>query len=118
MTLSEISALLKAEVIVGEDRLDFEVNTAVAADIMSEVLYFAIPGGILLTGLTNPLVISTVETTNLKAIIFVRGKRPLSQIVDLAIQKDMPLLTTRYIMFEVCGRLYEAGIKGPVIMAE
>lgn len=114
MTLGEIKDLLDADVIVGEGKLGIEVKAAFAADLMSDVLSFAKPGSILLTGLTNPLVIRTADTMDLLAIIFVRGKRPLAEAIELAAQKNIPLLATRYIMFETSGRLYKAGIRGSI----
>jgi predicted transcriptional regulator len=114
MTLRELMVLLDAEVIVGETRLDIEVKAGFAADLMSDVLSFAKPGAILLTGLTNPLVVRTADTMDLIAIIFVRGKKPLNEAIELAKQKNIPLLATRYIMFETCGRLYKAGIRGSI----
>lgn len=117
MTLGEIKDLLDADVIVGDDKLTMEVKAAFAADLMSDVLSFAKPGSILLTGLTNPLVIRTADTMDLLAIIFVRGKRPLAEAIELATQKGIPLLATRFIMFETCGRLYKAGIRGSITKA-
>jgi len=117
MTLGEIKELLDADVIVGEDKLAMEVKAAFAADLMSDVLSFAKPGSILLTGLTNPLVIRTADTMDLLAIVFVRGKRPLAEAVELATQKGIPLLATRFIMFETCGRLYKNGIRGSITKA-
>jgi predicted transcriptional regulator len=114
MTLAEVRKILDAEVIVGEDKLDMEVGRAFAADLMSDVLAFAKEGSILLTGLTNPLVVRTADTLDLRVIIFVRGKRPAPDAIKLAKEKNIPLLATRYIMFESCGRLFTAGMQGSV----
>jgi hypothetical protein len=48
---------------------------------------------------------------DLGAILFVRGKRPNEATLQLAIENQVPLLTTRYIMFETCGRLYQRGMR-------
>ena len=114
MTLAEVKKILDADVIVGEDKLDMEVGKAFAADLMSDVLAFAKEGSILLTGLTNPLVVRTADTLDLRVIVFVRGKRPAPDAVKLAKEKNIPLLATRYIMFESCGRLFTAGMQGSV----
>jgi len=114
MTLAEVKKILDADVIVGEDKLQTEVRTGFAADLMSDVLAYVKEGSILLTGLTNPLVIRTADTLDLSAIIFVRGKRPAPDAVKLAEEKKIPLLATRYIMFESCGRLYAAGMIGSI----
>ncbi len=114
MTLAEVKKILDADVIVGEDKLHTEVRTGFAADLMSDVLAYVKEGSILLTGLTNPLVVRTADTLDLSAIIFVRGKRPAPDAVKLAEEKKIPLLATRYIMFESCGRLFAAGMQGSI----
>lgn len=115
MTLAEIKQILDADVIVGEERLDMEVERGFAADLMSDVLAFAKEGSMLLTGLTNPLVVRTADTLDLRAILFVRGKRPSPEAIKLAQEKNIPLLATRYILFETCGRLYAAGMRGSIV---
>ena len=112
MRLNEIIELLAAEVIVNKDDTDVIAETACASDLMSDVLSFAKPGGILLTGLTTIQVIYTAELAELKAICFVRGKRPPKDTVRLAESKGVVLLRTNLPMFESCGRLHEHGLKG------
>ena len=76
MTLREIKELLDAEVLIGENQLDMEVNKAFVADLMSDVLAFATAGSLLITGLTNPQVVRTADVLDIAAIIMGRGKRP------------------------------------------
>ncbi len=112
MNLGEIKRLLDAEFIIGENYEDLQIEHAFAADLMSDVLAFVGEGVVLLTGLVNPLVIRTADMVDVKAIIYVRGKRPLEEAVELARNIGIPLLTTEYIMFEACGILFKNGIKG------
>ncbi len=112
LTLSEIKALLDAEVIIGADQLEMDVKTAFVADLMSDVLAFATAGSLLITGLTNPQVVRTADVLDIAAIIMGRGKRPSQETFQLAEELNIPILTTKYILFEVAGRLYSQGIKG------
>lgn len=112
MKLSEVRDILDAEIIVGEDCLDLEVHTAFGADLMSDVLAFAKAGSLLLTGLTNTQVIRTANVLDIAAIILVRGKKPSSETIALASELKIPILTTKYILFETSGRLYMKGIVG------
>lgn len=114
MTLKEIRDILDAEVFVGSDQLDMEVKTAFGADLMSDVLAFAKEGSLLLTGLTNPQVVRTSDVLDIAAIVIVRGKRPLPETIALAEEMRIPILGTRYILFETAGRLYASGIVGCV----
>ena len=80
------------------------------ADLMSDVLAFTHEGTLLMTGLTNLQVVRTAEMAGITAILFVRAKLPSSEIIALAEEKRIPLLASKYTMFETCGRLYEAGL--------
>lgn len=111
MTLEEIRRLLQGEVITGERLLDHDFQEVCAADLMSDVLAFAAPGGILLTGLRNVQSVITSHVAEVRAIVYVRGKRPAEEAVKLANQKQIPLLSTPMSMFEACGRLYQKGLR-------
>ena len=114
MKLNEVKKILDADILVGHDLLDIEVNTAFGADSMSDVLTFAKPGCMLLTGLTHPQVIRTANILDIAAIIIVRGKKPSPETIRLAKEVNIPVLSTKYILFETAGRLYEKGIKACV----
>ncbi|KPL24473.1 MAG: hypothetical protein AMJ75_03650 [Phycisphaerae bacterium SM1_79] len=112
MKLKDIVGILEAEVVVGVDLLEREIRMACGSDLMSDVLSFAKPESLLLTGLTNPQVVRTAEMADLQAICFVRGKKPDQETIDMAEAKDIPLLVTPIPMFESCGQLYKAGLPG------
>ena len=112
MKLREVQEILKADVIVGKEKLDMEVKTAFGADLMSDVLAFAKAGSLLLTGLTNTQVIRIANVLDIAAIILVRGKKPTAETIDRAKELQIPILTTKYILFETAGRLYAKGIVG------
>ena len=114
MTLREIADLLDARVLMGENHLDIEVQTAFAADLMSDVLAFAKPGSIMITGLTNPQIVRIASIVDNSAILLVRGKIPPEDTLHLAEELEIPVLSTRYILFETSGRLYANGIVGCV----
>jgi len=112
MRLREVTEILEAEIITGSDNLNIEVKMGCASDLMSDVLAFAKPDSILLTGLTNPQVVRTVEMADIGAICFVRGKRPEKPTIKLAESKNVILLMTHLPMFDSCGRLYSRGLRG------
>lgn len=118
MKLQEVKEILDADVIVGTEKLDMEVKTAFGADLMSDVLAFAKPKSLLLTGLTNDQVIKTAATRNIAAIILVRGKKPSSEAINAAKELQIPILATKYILFETAGILYSKGIVGCIKKVE
>jgi len=112
MTLKEIKELLHAEVIIGEDKLDEEIQFVGGSDLMSDVLAFGKPGLLLLTGLSNAQSVRTANIIDAKAIMYVRGKRPDEAGIAFAKEKGIPLLSTKYMMYTACGLLYSQGLPG------
>ena len=112
MTLREIKELLQAEVICGEEKLDLEVSVAGGSDLMSDVLAFAKPGILLLTGLTNAQSVRTADIIEAKAIVYVRGKKPDKEGIELAKAKGIPILSTKLMMYTACGILFSHGLPG------
>ncbi len=112
MKLSEIKEILDAEVICGEELLDEEVSSAFGSDMMSDVLAYAKSDSVLLTGLVNPQTIRTALMLDMEAIVFVRAKKLTDDVVSLAKESGIAVLSTEYRMFETCGKLYAKGLKG------
>jgi len=112
MTLEEVLAAISGKAISRDVDLSASVAMACGADLMSDVLAFTHAGTLLLTGLTNPQVIRTAEMAGIQAVVFVRGKYPPPETIALAEEKGIPLLASRYTMYETCGRLYQAGLPG------
>lgn len=110
MKLSDVLQIIEGKVISKDMDLDTAVTSGGGADLMSDVLAFAQDDMLLMTGLTNPQVVRTAEMAGTAAIVFVRGKIPPPETVALAAQKGIPLLASRYTMFETCGRLFQAGL--------
>jgi predicted transcriptional regulator len=110
MTLKEVKELLQAEVINGEDRLDLEITFAGGSDLMSDVLAFGKPGILLLTGLSNSQSVRTANIIDAKAIVYVRGKKPDEMGIEIAKEKGIPLLSTKYMMYTACGLLFSHGL--------
>ncbi|RJP76027.1 MAG: hypothetical protein C4524_10885 [Candidatus Zixiibacteriota bacterium] len=112
MTLRAVQALLEARTVAGQRFLDeVTIETAGAADLMSDVLAYSRSGTLLLTGLASAQSLSTADIADMKAIIYVRGKQPPAEVVAQAEARGIPLLCTTLGMFECCGRLYQAGVK-------
>lgn len=112
MKVSEISDILKATILCGEGRLDDRIAGAGSADLMEDVLSAATEGCVLLTGVVTEQVIRTAKVARVGAVVFVRGKKPAQEVIDLAKMYDMPLLLTRYSLFVASGRLYMGGLRG------
>jgi len=112
MKLKEVKEILNARMLTQEVDLSVEVNSACGSDLMSDVLAFVKDQALLLTGLVNPQVVRTAEMMDIKAIVFVRGKEPEQEVIELANEKGMILMSTEYPLYLACGRLYRGGLTG------
>lgn len=112
MKLSEIKTMLDCEWISSSVVEDLEVTLCMSSDMMSDVLAFAAPGAVLLTGLTNTQSVRTADFADAAAIVYLRGKKPDQTAIKLAEQLSIPLMCTRTGMFEACGILHKAGCEG------
>lgn len=110
MTIRKILEVTEGKVLTQNIDLEADANSAFSADLMSDVLHLAKEGALLLTGLTHPQVVRTAEMAGIAAILFVRNKVPPPETIQLAEEKGVPLLASRYTMFETGGRIYAAGM--------
>jgi len=115
MRASAIAHVLNAEIITCQELADdLEITTACGSDMMSDVIAFVKDRAALVTGLTNPQVIRTAELMDIRLIIFVRGNKPSSEIIQMATEQNIVLMGTQDSMFIACGRLYQSGIMGNI----
>ena len=112
MTIREVKDILNARLHTPGADLDVQVHAACGSDMMSDVLAYVKDQAVLLTGLNNPQVVRTAEMMDMVCIVFVRGKQPQEQIVEMAAARGMAVLSTDLPMFAACGRLYEQGLQG------
>ncbi len=112
MKISTIQELLGATVLTGGDRLGDHVYSACGSDMMSDVLAYVKDQAVLLTGLVNTQVVRTAEMMDMHCIVFVRSKQPTPDIVELAEDSGIVLMTSPKRMYEACGILYSNGLVG------
>ena len=112
MIISDVISLLKAQVLSENIDYNQQIKTACGSDMMSDVLRYIKQDSILLTGLTNLQVIRTAEMLDIVCLIFVRGKKPAPEMLKKAEELGISVLSTELAMFEACGILYNAGLRG------
>ncbi len=112
MKIRDIINMLNGDAIVLCHDLDYEIDTACSADLMSDVMAFCKGNSILITGLVNLQVIRTSELMDMKVVIFARGKKPNDAMINLAKELNITVILTKELMYEACGKLYESGLNG------
>ena len=111
MTVADAVKIVDGQFFTGEEKADAEIASACGADLMSDVMAFVKDKVLLLTGLVNPQVIRTAELLDICAIIFVRGKMPSQEMIEMAEEAEIILGGSKLSMYISCGKLYEAGLK-------
>ncbi len=112
MKIQKIKDLLDAQILCGENNLDGDVHSACGCDMMSDVLAYVKDQAVLLTGLCNPQVVRTAMMMDMRCIVFVRGKMPSADVVELANEAGIVVLSTEMRMYVACGILYKEGLHG------
>ena len=112
MTIRDVMEIVEGTVLTGEDKLDSPVDTACGSDLMSDVLAFVKDKTVLITGLINTHVVRTAEMLDITCIVFSRGKQPSEEILEMAQEADIAVLSTRMTTYTACGELYTHGLPG------
>ena len=112
MSIRDVMKIVEGTVLTGEDKLDSPVDTACGSDLMSDVLAFVKDKTVLITGLINTHVVRTAEMLDITCIVFSRGKQPSEEILEMAQEADIAVLSTRMTTYTACGELYTHGLPG------
>ena len=112
MKISTMQNLLDAKVLCCEENVDKHVYSACGCDLMSDVLAYVKDQAVLLTGLVNPQVIRTAVMMDMICIVFVRSKSPSEEMLSLAKENGIVIMTTDKRLYEACGLLYSNGLDG------
>ena len=112
MKLAELEKIL--DITVVNMAVDCEFDVAFATDLMSDALHLIQDNSdktLLITGLCNAQSVRTADMLDLKTILYVRGKTLQEEDLQLAKSLNLNILSTKLTMYEVCGQLYEKGLK-------
>jgi serine kinase of HPr protein (carbohydrate metabolism regulator) len=63
-------------------------------------------------------VIRTAEMMDMVCVVFVRNKQPTEDMLELAREMGIAVLTTPKRMYEACGKLYAGGLQKEVTVGE
>ncbi len=112
MKINTMQELLDARVLCCEENVGKHVYSACGCDLMSDVLAYVKDQAVLLTGLINPQVIRTAVMMDMLCVVFVRSKEPTEEMLELARESGIVVMTTEKRLYEACGLLYANGLVG------
>lgn len=104
MIVNELAEYINGKVIIGDG--EHQVKSGFASDLMSDVLTMDEEDLVLITGLCTQQVIRTAEMSDIETVIFARGKTITKDIIELAKEHDITLISSELSIFKLCGILY------------
>lgn len=110
MNLYQVSQAINGKIEFEPD-VEHTYTCAFASDLMSDVLRFHMENTILITGLSNVQTLRTAEMSNVHCIVFARDKRVTEEMLELAKENHIGIITAPSSVFEISGKLYKNGIK-------
>lgn len=111
MKVRDIASILHAEVVCGHTKMERDVQSVFASDLMSDVLTIDTEKLLLLTGLVNIQTIRTSEMSDIKNIVLVRNKKATPEMIALAEENRIVIMQCSYSMYKACGLLFQNGLK-------
>ncbi|MGD1822695.1 MAG: DRTGG domain-containing protein [Pleomorphochaeta sp.] len=110
MKLKDVIELSSGKILCGESHLEDEVDCAFASDMMSDVLTLLEDNILLITGLSNNQAVRTAVMSDIRNIVIARNKIPSKDMIDMANEFDIAIITTPYSMYRLSGLLYAKGL--------
>ena len=112
MTLLEIIDTLGLEVRCAKDKLETEVQTGYASDLLSDVIANSKEGDLWITLQIHPNIVAVASMKGLSGIVTINGREPEEETIQKAKEENIPMLVSKLPAFELIGKLYAMGIHG------
>lgn len=112
MKIADVMKAVDGVLLTGNEGLEKTVETACGSDLMSDALAFVKDKTVLITGLINPHVMRTAEMLDIVCVIFSRGKQPNEEMLEMARETGIVVISTRMTTYTACGELYLRGLPG------
>lgn len=112
MKLKELCRQLQLEVRAARGKLDREVTSGYAADLLSCAMAKAQAGSVWVTLQGHSNVVAVASLADMAGVILTEGVKPDAATIERAEEEGIPILTTELTTFTVVGRLFELGVPG------
>jgi serine kinase of HPr protein (carbohydrate metabolism regulator) len=107
MKVSELIEKLGLTVYTGTVGLDREIAGGYVSDLLSDVMGNGREGEIWITLQNHMNVIAVASLKDMACIILVKNIVPLAEIIEKAIEEEIPILGSNENTFELSGKIYQ-----------
>lgn len=111
MTLAELLQLPELQITALTGPFPRTIERGYASDLLSDVLCNAPPGSLWVTLQTNRNVAAVASLQELGGVLITNGRQPQEDLLDLARDEQITILSTPLSTYEVVGRLFQLGIR-------
>jgi hypothetical protein len=113
MKIADVAKTIGGNIVCGDGKsiADREVWFGFSSDLMSDVLTINNENILLITGLANIQAIRTAEMADIQCIVFARNKKVTREMIELAKANNMVIIECEHSVFNVSGKLFQAGLK-------
>lgn len=114
MTLNELATRLNLTCLTPEVPASAaDVKAGYASDLLSDVLANGPAGGVLVTVQVHLNVVAVAMHVELAAVLFAMDRTPEEEVRAKAVEEGIALYSSSESAFELVGRLYQLGVRGP-----
>ncbi len=92
-----------------------DVRAGYVSDLLSDVIAHAPAKGVLVTVQVHLNVVAVAVHAELSAVVFAMDRGPEDAVLHKAVEEGIALYRSKATAFELVGRLYELGVRGPEI---
>jgi predicted transcriptional regulator len=90
---------------------DREIEGVYVSDMVSDIITGATAGGLLITLQTHKSLIAAANLVDVAAVVFVRGRRPADDVIQLARKAGIGLFVTDADTWTFAKKLIEIGVQ-------
>jgi hypothetical protein len=109
MKLSELSKKTDLKSVNQFTDKDFE--GVYISDMVSDIITIAKPNSLLITLQTHKSLIATGNLVDLAAIVYVKGKMPATDVIQLADKAGIALFVTELDAWSMASKLFALGVR-------
>ena len=112
MKLQEIVDKFNLAVKTASGKLDAEIVSGYASDLLSDVIANGKEGDLWVTLQVHPNIVAVASMKGIAGIIIINSREPEEDTIKKAEEEQMPILVSDLPAFELIGKLYTMGILG------
>ena len=111
MNLESINELIEGK-LIHRSKTEHSFEYGYASDLMSDILRVTnFSTAVMVTGLATVQAVRTAEIANISCVVIARDKKISNDMLELAKESDISLISTPLTLFEISARLFNQGIK-------